>query len=73
MPIPTTERPATVQTYSLDERKTMLTKFEVLLLTPPQVAEFNSLYEERRFVQEEPIFSAWQWRGGRYFFYIYDI
>ena len=59
IPCPTTERLATVPIYSLDERKTMLIKFEVLLLTPPQIAEFSSLYEERNLVQEEPLFSAW--------------
>ena len=35
------------------------TKFEVLLLNPSQVAEFNFLYEQKSWVQDEPLFSSW--------------
>ena len=49
----------TVLPSSLDEKKTMLTKFEVLLLNPSQVAEFNFLYEQKSWVQDQPIFSSW--------------
>ena len=37
----------------------MLTKFEVLLLNPSQVKEFNFLYEQKSWVQDEPLFSSW--------------
>ena len=49
----------TVPPSSLDERKTMLTKFEVLLMNPSQVTEFNFLYEQKSWVQDEPLFSSW--------------
>ena len=44
---------------SLDDKKTMLTKFEVLLLNSSQVAEFNSLFADKSWVQDEPLFSSW--------------
>ena len=56
---PPPRKVTTVQFSSLDEKKTRLTKFEVLLLTPTQVAEFNSLFEDKSWVQEEPLFSSW--------------
>ena len=50
---------STVPTFTLEERQTMLTKFEVLLLNPQQVLEFNSQYVDRNLVHGEPLFSAW--------------
>ena len=50
---------SSVPTFTLEDRATMLNKFEVLLLNPKQVLEFNSQYELRNFVHTEPLFSAW--------------
>ena len=50
---------SSVPTFTLEERQTMLTKFEVLLLNPKQVLEFNAQYEDRHLVHAEPLFSAW--------------
>ena len=45
--------------FSLDDRITHLNKFEVLLLTPVQVKEFNDLYSKKKFDVQEPIFHSW--------------
>ena len=48
-----------VPEFSLDERITHLNKFEVLLLNPTQVKEFNDLYSKKIFDVSEPIFHSW--------------
>ena len=58
-PTLTSSKLSSVPIYSHEERVTMLTKFEVLLLTQQQIAEFNSQYSSRSLVHEEPLFSAW--------------
>ena len=58
-PALTLSKLSTVPVYSHEERVTMLNKFEVLLLTHQQVAEFKSKYSTRSLVHEEPLFSAW--------------
>ena len=44
---------------SLDDKITHLNKFEVLLLTPTQLAEFNDLFSKRKFDVNLPIFHSW--------------
>ena len=46
-------------TFTVDDRLTQLNKFEVLLLTPSQISEFNKLYEEKKFDVLEPLFRSW--------------
>ena len=50
---------ATVPDFSLAERATQLNKFEVLLLTPEQVSEFNKHFSDRNLKISEPLFQAW--------------
>ena len=44
---------------SLEDRKLHLTKFEVLLLTPAQVEEFNIKYSSGLLDSNEPLYQAW--------------
>jgi hypothetical protein len=45
--------------FILAERATKLSKYEVLLLTPEQVSEFNRHFTERNLDIMEPLFKAW--------------
>ena len=45
--------------FSLAEWATQLNKFEVLLLTPEQVAEFNKHFLDRNITISHPLFDAW--------------
>ena len=36
-----------------------LNKFEVVMMTPLQVKEFNEKIKEKRVVQDEPLFNSW--------------
>jgi hypothetical protein len=49
----------TIPEFSLDDRTTHLNKFEVLLLNPTQVQEFNKLFSAKKFDVSEPIFHSW--------------
>ena len=49
----------TVPEFSLDDRTNQLNKFEVLLLTPNQEKEFNSLFSAKKLDVNEPIFHSW--------------
>ena len=48
-----------VPEFSLDDRITHLNKFEVLLLNPTQVKEFNEFFSKKKFDVKEPIFHSW--------------
>ena len=48
-----------VPQFSLDDRITQLNKFEVLLLTPIQVKEFNEIFSAKKFDVKEPLFHSW--------------
>ena len=48
-----------VPEFNLDERIIQLNKFEVLLLTPDQVKEFNQKFSEKKVIQDEPLFNSW--------------
>ena len=58
---PSTNDPGltSVPQFSLAERATQLTKYEVLLLTPEQVLEFNKHFADRNLNICEPLFQAW--------------
>ena len=49
----------TIPEFSLDDRTTHLNKFEVLLLNPTQVQEFNKLFSAKKFDVSEPLFHSW--------------
>ena len=49
----------TVPEFTLDDRAIQLNKFEVLLLTPPQVQEFNKFFSQKNFDVAEPLFHSW--------------
>ena len=49
----------TVPQFSFDDRLTQLNKFEVLLLTQAQVAEFNKLFLAKKFDISEALFHSW--------------
>ena len=49
----------TVPELTLDDRAIQLNKFEVLLLTPPQVQEFNKFFLQKNFDVTEPLFHSW--------------
>ena len=46
-------------TFSLEDRVSMLRKFEVLLLSPDQVKEFQENFDARNFSFEESLFQSW--------------
>ena len=50
---------SSVPQFTLAERATQLNKYEVLLLTPEQVSEFNRHFTERSLDIMEPLFQAW--------------
>ena len=49
----------TVPEFSIDERIIQLNKFEVLMLTPLQVKEFNEVFVQKDVVYAEPLFNSW--------------
>ena len=49
----------TVPEFSIDERIIQLNKFEVLMLTPIQMKEFNELFVQKDVVHAEPLFNSW--------------
>ena len=49
----------TVQKFTLDDRLNQLQKYEVLMLTPSQVLEFNSLFSAKKFDIGEPLYHCW--------------
>ena len=49
----------TVPEFTIDDRITHLNKFEVGLLTPPQIKEFNEVFTGRDILYEEPLFKSW--------------
>ena len=64
LPKPTQSKPAeatlvTVQEFTLDDRIIQLQKYEVLMLTPSQVLEFNSLFSAKKFDIGEPLYHCW--------------
>ena len=64
LPKPTQSKPTettlvTVQEFTLDDRITQLQKYEVLMLTPSQVMEFNSLFSAKKFDIGELLYHCW--------------
>ena len=49
----------TVPKFTLDERLIQLNKFEVLMLNPAQVKEFNENLQKKQVVHDEPLFNRW--------------
>ena len=49
----------TVPELSIDERIIQLNKFEVLMLTPLKVKEFNEVFIQKDVVHAEPPFNSW--------------
>ena len=55
----TTNTLKTVPEFTIDDRIVQLNKFEVLMLTPQQVKEFNELFSNKDVLHNEPIFKSW--------------
>jgi hypothetical protein len=58
-PTPPTQLMSSVLQFTLAERATQLNKYEVHLLTPEHVSEFNRDFTERNLDIMEPLFQAW--------------
>ena len=50
--------PSTLPVFSIEDRKSHLLKFEVLLLTPSQTEEFSKIFQNG-LKTEEPIYTSW--------------
>ena len=55
---PAHKLPSTIPKFSIEERKSHLLKFEVLLLTPEQSSEFNEMFDSKSDCAE-PLYSSW--------------